>query len=49
MRNLTARQARQMAAQRKRYGAGSGRPRARDRCRCGAMTLARAAKRRHNC
>jgi|GEM_PF-4046011 len=53
MRTLTTRQARQMAAQRKRYGAGSGRPPGalsdKPRCPCGVMTRDRARKRRHVC
>ena len=49
MRNLTTRQARQMAAQRRTYGAGSGRPRSPHRCPCGKYTRERARKRRHIC
>ena len=53
MRKLTTEQARQMAAQRKTHSGGAaGRPvgwRKGPRCPCGAMTLDRAAKRRHVC
>jgi len=33
----------------KRGATKSGRPRTKPRCKCGAMTLERAAKRKHKC
>ena len=38
-----------LAARRKTNTAGPGRPRTQPRCPCGAMTVERAAKRRHYC
>ena len=47
---LTAQRARELAAMRRTHGAGPGRPRSdKLRCFCGAMTLARAIQRAHNC
>jgi hypothetical protein len=47
---LTPERARELAAKRLTHGAGSGRPRSdKLRCFCGAMTLARAIARAHNC
>lgn len=50
-RNLTTRQARKMARQRKTHTGGSngGRPRDPDRCPCGKFPLGRAAARNHKC
>jgi hypothetical protein len=50
-RKLTKSDARKMAAARKTKSGGrnGGRPRVDSRCPCGAMTAARAEKRRHRC
>jgi hypothetical protein len=47
---IGTKRARELAAMRRTFGAGSGRPRSdAPRCACGQMTLHRALNRRHNC